>query len=130
MMKIFNKTKKIILIWDYDAPIGQINATFPYNFDYNTFNKEKSNVEYALNKMDEYSIKKSCENLGNKINLNLDLFKYTYLVICSFISFVLALLLIIEIVCFDSNSCCANWQASRLIWSYLVVEINPSHIYI
>ncbi len=58
-MKIFNKTKKIILIWDYDAPIGQINATFPYNFDYNTLNKEKSNVEYALSKMEEYSIK-SC----------------------------------------------------------------------
>ena len=56
-MKIFNKTKKIILIWDYDAPIGQINATLPYNFDNNTFNKEKSNVTYALSKLDEYSVK-------------------------------------------------------------------------
>ena len=59
MTKIFNKTKKIILIWDYDAPIGQINATFPYNFNNINFNKEKSNVTYALSKMDEYSVK-SC----------------------------------------------------------------------
>jgi len=35
-----------------------------------------SRTDYAgFSFMDEYSIKKSCENLGNKINLNLDLFK-------------------------------------------------------
>ncbi len=58
-MKIFKKRKKIILIWDYDAPIGQINATVPYNFNNNNFSKEKSNVTYALSKMNEYSVK-SC----------------------------------------------------------------------
>ena len=35
-----------------------------------------SRTDYAgFSFMDEYSIKKSCEKLGNKINLNLDLFK-------------------------------------------------------
>ena len=57
-MKIFKK-KKIILIWDFDAPIGQVNSTFPYNYSNNNFDKEQSNIMYALNKLAEYNIK-SC----------------------------------------------------------------------
>lgn len=51
--------KKIILIWDYDSPIGQINSSLPYNFNYKSFDIEKSNVKLILKKLEEYEIK-SC----------------------------------------------------------------------
>lgn len=49
--------KKIFVIWDLDGAIGQINSTFPYNFDYKTLETELENVRYALGKLDEYQIK-------------------------------------------------------------------------
>lgn len=57
-MKTF-KTKKIILIWDFDGPIGQINSTYPYNFSFENFEIEINNVKYILKKLKEYNIK-SC----------------------------------------------------------------------
>lgn len=56
-MKI--SSKKIILIWDFDGPIGQINSTYPYNFSFENFEAEIENVHYILKKLDEYNIK-SC----------------------------------------------------------------------
>ncbi len=50
-------TKKIILIWDLDGAIGQINATYPYNFNFHQLPRELNNVRYALDKLDEYNIK-------------------------------------------------------------------------
>lgn len=49
--------KKIIIVWDLDGAIGQINATYPYNFNYKSLERELDNVRYALNKLDEYKIK-------------------------------------------------------------------------
>jgi peptidoglycan/xylan/chitin deacetylase (PgdA/CDA1 family) len=57
-MKIF-KEKKIILIWDFDGPIGQINSSYPYNFSFQNFEEEINNVHYILKKLEEYNIK-SC----------------------------------------------------------------------
>lgn len=55
-MKTFND-KKIILIWDFDGSIGQINSSYPYNFNFENFETEIKNVEYILNMLDEYEIK-------------------------------------------------------------------------
>ncbi len=51
--------KKIILIWDFDGAIGQVNATYPYNFNYETMLLENSMAKYAVSKMKEYNVK-SC----------------------------------------------------------------------
>jgi peptidoglycan/xylan/chitin deacetylase (PgdA/CDA1 family) len=52
-------SKKIILIWDFDGPIGQINSSYPYNFSFENFETEINNVYYILKKLEEYNIK-SC----------------------------------------------------------------------
>ncbi len=49
--------KKIILIWDFDAPIGQINATYPYNFNFENIYNEIENVKWLLDFLDEKKIK-------------------------------------------------------------------------
>lgn len=54
-----SKEKKIILIWDFDGPIGQINSSYPYNFSFENFETEINNVHYILKKLEEYNIK-SC----------------------------------------------------------------------
>ena len=51
------KTKKIILIWDFDGPIGQINSTLPYNFHFEQFEKEINNVRWLLDFLKEQNIK-------------------------------------------------------------------------
>lgn len=51
------ESKKIILIWDFDGAIGQINASFPYNFNYSSFEKEISNVKEILEILQQYKIK-------------------------------------------------------------------------
>lgn len=56
-MKI--SSKKIILIWDFDGAIGQINSSYPYNFSFENFEAEIENVHYILKKLEEYNIK-SC----------------------------------------------------------------------
>ncbi len=52
-------SKKIILIWDFDGAIGQINSSYPYNFSFGNFEIEIENVRYILKKLEEYNIK-SC----------------------------------------------------------------------
>jgi peptidoglycan/xylan/chitin deacetylase (PgdA/CDA1 family) len=38
----------LIMIWDYDSALGQINSTYPYNFKYDPIYQEIENVEYIL----------------------------------------------------------------------------------
>lgn len=45
------------MIWDLDGAIGQINSSFPYNFDFRTLETELENVRYALGKLEEYQAK-------------------------------------------------------------------------
>ena len=52
-----NNSKKIILIWDFDGPIGQINSSYPYNFSFQNFEEEIENVKYVMKKLDNYNIK-------------------------------------------------------------------------
>ena len=49
--------KKIILIWDFDGPIGQVNSTYPYNFNFSNFEIEINNVKNLLKILDDYKIK-------------------------------------------------------------------------
>lgn len=56
-MKIYNKPKKIILIWDFDGAIGQINSSYPYNFNFDNFETELNNVKEILELLKKYNIK-------------------------------------------------------------------------
>ncbi|CAM3987138.1 MULTISPECIES: polysaccharide deacetylase family protein [Flavobacterium] len=49
--------KKIILIWDFDGPIGQVNATNPYNFKFENLEKEIQNVKWIVEYLEEKNIK-------------------------------------------------------------------------
>jgi len=49
--------KKIILIWDFDGAIGQINSSFPYNFNFSNLETEINNVRCSLDILDKYKIK-------------------------------------------------------------------------
>ncbi len=49
--------KKIILIWDFDGPIGQINSSYPYNFNFDNFETEISNVKWILEELKSRDIK-------------------------------------------------------------------------
>jgi len=49
--------KKVILIWDFDGAIGQINSTLPYNFNFKQLAREQDNVRYILDMLDRYHIK-------------------------------------------------------------------------
>lgn len=46
-----------ILIWDYDAAMGQLNATYPYNFREETIYAEVENVESILALGSEFDIR-------------------------------------------------------------------------
>ena len=47
----------VSIIWDYDAAIGQVNASYPYNFHEETLIKEIENVERILDLGQEYEIR-------------------------------------------------------------------------
>jgi len=47
----------VSLIWDYDAAIGQINASYPYHFREETLRTEVENVEEILRLGDRYGIR-------------------------------------------------------------------------
>jgi len=55
---------KLMIIWDYDSAIGQINSSFPYNFKYDPIYQEIENVEFILRKADELGIKMTFACLG------------------------------------------------------------------
>ncbi|MDL1894519.1 hypothetical protein FBQ87_16770 [Sphingobacteriales bacterium CHB3] len=48
----------LLIIWDYDAAIGQVNASYPYKFDEKKIFDEIENVEYLL-------------KLGTKLNIQM-----------------------------------------------------------
>jgi len=48
---------KVKIIWDFDAPIGQINSTFPYRFHFEILEKEIENVRYILDTSEEFGFK-------------------------------------------------------------------------
>ena len=50
-------SKKIVIIWDFDGPIGLINASYPYNFNYNNLHKEIKNAREILDILDDFQIK-------------------------------------------------------------------------
>lgn len=49
--------KKIILIWDFDGPIGQINSSYPYNFNFENIEKEIQNVKWLIDYLEQKNIK-------------------------------------------------------------------------
>lgn len=49
--------KKIILIWDFDGPIGQVNSTLPYNFHFENLVAEIENVRWLLKLFESKNIK-------------------------------------------------------------------------
>jgi len=49
--------KKIILIWDFDGPIGQINSSYPYNFRFENLEVEIDNVKWILKELKSRGIK-------------------------------------------------------------------------
>ncbi len=51
--------KRVFLIWDFDAAIGAINSTYPYNFSIEYIYREIENVRKILDLLDLYGIK-SC----------------------------------------------------------------------
>lgn len=55
-MKTSSLKKKIIVIWDFDGPIGQINSSYPYNFQSIRFSEELDNVAYLLSYLKEAGI--------------------------------------------------------------------------
>lgn len=55
---------KLIIVWDYDSALGQINSSFPYNFKYDPIYQEIENVEYILVKAEEIKVKMTFACLG------------------------------------------------------------------
>ncbi len=54
-MKTFKK--KIIITWDFDGPIGLINASYPYNFHFSNLEREINNAKAILDILDKYQVK-------------------------------------------------------------------------
>jgi len=55
---------KLLIVWDYDTALGQINSTFPYNFKYDPIYQEIENVEYILTKAKDINVKMTFACLG------------------------------------------------------------------
>ncbi len=55
---------KLMIVWDYDSALGQINSSFPYNFKYDPIYQEIENVEYILKKADDAGMKMTFACLG------------------------------------------------------------------
>lgn len=49
--------RKVMLIWDLDGAIGQINSSFPYNFNFSQLPRELDNVKAILDLLDEFNVK-------------------------------------------------------------------------
>jgi peptidoglycan/xylan/chitin deacetylase (PgdA/CDA1 family) len=54
----------VVLIWDYDGAIGQVNATYPYLFDEEKIIQEICNVDTILELGQEYGITMTFACLG------------------------------------------------------------------
>jgi len=50
-------SKKIIITWDFDGPIGLINASYPYNYSFQNLQREIENARSILDILDDYDVK-------------------------------------------------------------------------
>lgn len=57
-------SSQLLIVWDYDSAIGQVNSTFPYNFSYYQIYQEIKNVDYILSKAKEENIKMTFACVG------------------------------------------------------------------
>jgi len=48
--------KQVVVIWDFDGAIGQLNSSLPYNFNFRNLQREIDNVRAALDVMQKFSI--------------------------------------------------------------------------
>lgn len=55
---------KVILIWDYDSAIGQVNSSYPYNFHEETLLTEIRNVDRILELGREFQIRMTFAVVG------------------------------------------------------------------
>ena len=62
-VKIF-MAGKVFIIWDYDAAIGQVNASLPYNFDEQKILEEIENVEKILELAREFEVRMTFACVG------------------------------------------------------------------
>lgn len=49
--------KKVIITWDFDGPIGLINASYPYKFKFSNLEREINNTKAILDILDDYEVK-------------------------------------------------------------------------
>lgn len=68
--------KKVLLIWDLDGGIGQINSTYPYNYNFKQLARELDNVRYALDVLDAYKVKSTFAITG--FSAEEGVFPYTF----------------------------------------------------
>lgn len=54
----------LMIVWDYDSALGQVNATYPYKFDEQKLFQEISNVDAILKLASEYDLKMTFACLG------------------------------------------------------------------
>jgi len=55
---------KLLIVWDYDTALGQINSTMPYNFSYKQIYEEIENVDYILEEGERLNVKMTFACLG------------------------------------------------------------------
>lgn len=55
---------KVFIIWDYDTAIGQVNASFPYNFNEEKILEEIENVEKILDLAKEFEVRMTFACVG------------------------------------------------------------------
>lgn len=54
----------LLIVWDFDTALGQINSTMPYNFNYNQIYGEIDQVDYILSRSSALNIKMTFACLG------------------------------------------------------------------
>lgn len=55
---------KLMIVWDYDTALGQINSTMPYNFSYKQIYEEIENVDYILEEAARLNMKMTFACVG------------------------------------------------------------------
>lgn len=68
--------KRVLLIWDLDGAVGQINASMPYNFHFAQFERELNNVMHALDIMTDSGIRSTFAITG--FSAEEGLYPYTF----------------------------------------------------
>jgi Polysaccharide deacetylase len=58
------RVPSVLIIWDYDAAIGQVNASYPYNFHEETLLQEIENVDRILELAKDFELRVTFACLG------------------------------------------------------------------